>query len=159
MTIFRVISAKMIGIGFMKNYLNDIVTWVAIEKVLAKNAEAVKKEIIRRAPRKTGLMESNVRISKSRDIDSTTFTIYIPIGIDPENPLYPLATEFGTRTIQVGTPESPRTSWVTKSKAGATMPYMRPAAYKFRKKIIEQIENVIYTKITVTMPMNIARWI
>jgi len=132
MSLFHVISVTMIGMGFLKQYMNNIIRWKRVKSVLDREVKLAYDEIVRRAPRKTGLMESSITMDAFESPTELAYGIYVPIGIDPKSPLYPLAVEFGTRTIKVGTPESPVTRWQSKTKAGATMPFMRPAAVSLR---------------------------
>jgi len=92
-------------------------------------------------------MESWIRMKKAEQPNGITAIIYVPIGIDPERAFYPLATEFGTATIKAGTPEYPVGRWRTKSKAGATMPWMRPAAVSLHKRLSKSIKNEIMQQI------------
>jgi len=147
MSFLQVISFTMLGIGIAKNYLNDIVRWDAIKVVLDKEVELAKKEIIRRVPKKSGLMEDWVKVKSASTMTEHIYMIYIPIGIDPNHPFYPLAMEFGTRRITVGTPAHPRGKWESKTKQGATMPFMRPAAVTLKKKALKAIRNQLMLKI------------
>lgn len=145
--ILRVVSFSMLGIGLAKNYLRDIVRWTDIKMVLDKEVEIARKEILRRAPRDTALMESWVRVKSFDSMNELVYMIYIPIGIDSAHPFYPLAMEFGTRYIKVGTPSRPSGRWDSKTKQGATMPFMRPAAVALKKRALKEIRNRLMLQI------------
>lgn len=147
MSFLQVVSFTMIGIGIGKQYLNGIVRWNQIKEVLDKEVEIAKREIIRRAPKSSGLMEDWVRVKTASTLFEHIYMIYIPIGIDPDHPFYPLAMEFGTRRIDVGTPSRPRGRWESKTKQGATMPFMRPAAVTLKKKALKAIKNKLMMNI------------
>lgn len=147
MSMLQVVSFTMLGIGLAKHYLNDIVRWNQIKEVLDAEVALAKKEIIRRAPKSTGLMEDWVRVRSASTMTEHIYMIYIPIGIDPNHPFYPLAMEFGTRRIIVGTPTRPRGRWESKTKQGATMPFMRPAAVTLKRKALKSIKNKLMRNI------------
>jgi hypothetical protein len=130
--------------------MNSIIRWKRINSVLEVEVRRAYAEVIRRAPRDTGALERSIDIISHETQTTLSYMIFAPLGIDPDSWLYPLAVEFGTKNIQVGTPESPRGKWASKSKSGATMPFMRPAAVSLQKRAAKAIRDEILMQIRQT---------
>lgn len=111
----------------MRNYLHGS----DLDTPLKEAAHVIKDNALEFVPRDTGLLESEIGVWKVRGRRA-----YM-IGVKATSEAYPqaVATEYGTWNYTVGTPKSPKKSWPAKSKANATMPWLRSGFLKARPKI------------------------
>ena len=106
--------------------------------------EWMAKRILREArilvPRKMGELESEVQIIRDGSLPTR-------VGVPASSPAIhkAWATEFGTWNYDVGDPQSPKTSWLTKSKPTAAMPWLRTAALAQRIPILRHLRRYFIT--------------
>lgn len=106
--------------------LREMVATEHLRPVVEEAARLLLAEAKRLAPRDTGELESAIVVVEVTLGDKV---ISLGVGVPEGDPAWErgMATEYGTRAIIVGTPESPRVSWTAKSKGSASMPWLRAA--------------------------------
>lgn len=105
-------------------------------------ARILEAEVKRLAPRETGELEAAVRIVV---LDVTEKILVLGVGVPDGDPAHErgMATEYGTRAIVVGTPESPVVAWHAKTKDSASMPWLRAAMLNVAPQVRAVFERAI----------------
>jgi hypothetical protein len=157
------VTMTMIGMGNLKYLLGDLVRMKPIFGVAKKYANKIKYDMQRYIPVQKDHMEGGKMVGggtamesiRVEELQKDGYTIALAIGTDLSRPdtsgskikpfYYPLALEYGTRYLKVGTPESPRRSWASKNPAfgSGRMPFARPAFYNHRDAMIKEIARTV----------------
>lgn len=145
------VTMTMIGMGNLKYLLGDLVRMRPIFGVVKKYGNLIKYDMQRYIPVASVDGGEAMMSIQVKELQKDGYTVALGIGTDLARPdtagskikpfYYPLALEYGTRYIKVGTPETPRMSWPSKNPAHGTgrMPFARPAFLNHRDAMIKEI--------------------
>lgn len=113
-----------------------------LRPVVEEAARILLAEAKRLAPRDTGELESAIVILEVSDGPNT---IAVQVGVPESDPAWDrgMATEYGTASILVGTPEGPRMTWTAKSKGTASMPWLRAAMVNVAPQVTRLFEEAL----------------
>lgn len=130
----------------------DFRAWAAkfapeqLERALRDTTAMVAAEAKRRAPvgiHRRGHRAGELRQSIAYEVKRQGSTVRGAVGSDVKQAKF---TEFGTRYIEVGTPQAPRTTWPAKALSGTesneTMPWLRAAIWAMRAAILRRLRKI-----------------
>lgn len=103
-------------------------------------AKRIRTEARRLVPRKTGELQRAIQVFYEGDLA-------VGVGVPADSPAIAKAwaTEYGSWNYSVGTPETPKTEWKTKSKPEAAMPWLRTAVLVRRMSILRALRRQFLT--------------
>lgn len=137
------LKPKYTGPDGMRDFQKDLKEWSEktmigrLQQAVTDAAAVVLQGAIHRCPVGSGDNRGNLRrsltMTEAKIQGSRVFAL---VGTDVEYGIY---VEFGTKRLDVGTPDSPRTDWPAKHEGGVNeperMPYLRSSIYANRQKI------------------------
>lgn len=134
------VSFNLFGASSLIEKLQSLVTEDRRSDAAQAGAAEVFHEAYQLAPEKTGEMVDALEIIKLPNG-------HVGVGIPRSSPAYDaaIATEYGAWNFTVGTPSMPKSEWLTKSKAGASMPWLRVAAVRGRPNAMKAMRAAIFS--------------